>query len=163
MYHSKTWIRYYVPMLYQWWFNKNYWYNRRVDPGENGYWGERHIIRGEDTTTSMGVKAAEIALSDRRGQRRYWFIVLPLKSRLLFSRSGVLAQRDLGPRTIGALDARNQCSGFIYAISADQYIKTGMYKKYFGNWFWSSFYRIRYDDLAVWCFGNFGDGAGSSF
>jgi 3-oxoacyl-[acyl-carrier-protein] synthase-3 len=31
----------------------------------------RHIIRGEDTTTSMGVKAAEIALSDQRSQRRY--------------------------------------------------------------------------------------------
>jgi len=31
--------------------------------------------------------------------------------------------------TIGALDVRNQCSGFIYAISvADQFIKTGMYK-----------------------------------
>jgi 3-oxoacyl-[acyl-carrier-protein] synthase-3 len=32
-------------------------------------------------------------------------------------------------RTVGALDVRNQCSGFVYAISAaDQYIKTGMYK-----------------------------------
>ena len=31
--------------------------------------------------------------------------------------------------TIGAIDIRNQCSGFVYAISvADQYIKTGMYK-----------------------------------
>ena len=30
---------------------------------------------------------------------------------------------------IGALDIRNQCSGFIYALSiADQYIKSGMYK-----------------------------------
>jgi 3-oxoacyl-[acyl-carrier-protein] synthase-3 len=38
-------------------------------------------------------------------------------------------QRDLGLRTVGALDVRNQCSGFVYAISvADQYIKTGMYK-----------------------------------
>jgi 3-oxoacyl-[acyl-carrier-protein] synthase-3 len=38
-------------------------------------------------------------------------------------------QRDLGLKTIGALDIRNQCSGFVYAISvADQYIKTGMYK-----------------------------------
>jgi 3-oxoacyl-[acyl-carrier-protein] synthase-3 len=35
----------------------------------------------------------------------------------------------LGLRTVGALDVRNQCSGFVYAISiADQYIKTGMYK-----------------------------------
>jgi 3-oxoacyl-[acyl-carrier-protein] synthase-3 len=32
--------------------------------------------------------------------------------------------------TIGALDIRNACSGFIYALSiADQFIKTGMYKK----------------------------------
>ena len=30
---------------------------------------------------------------------------------------------------IGALDIRNQCSGFVYALSvADQFIKTGMYK-----------------------------------
>ena len=30
---------------------------------------------------------------------------------------------------MGALDIRNQCSGFLYALSvADQYIKTGMYK-----------------------------------
>jgi 3-oxoacyl-[acyl-carrier-protein] synthase-3 len=39
-------------------------------------------------------------------------------------------QRELGlQRTVGALDVRNQCSGFVYALSiADQFIKTGMYK-----------------------------------
>jgi 3-oxoacyl-[acyl-carrier-protein] synthase-3 len=32
-------------------------------------------------------------------------------------------------KDIGALDVRNQCSGFVYALSvADQFIKTGMYK-----------------------------------
>jgi 3-oxoacyl-[acyl-carrier-protein] synthase-3 len=32
-------------------------------------------------------------------------------------------------REIGALDIRNQCSGFLYALSvADQFIKSGMYK-----------------------------------
>jgi 3-oxoacyl-[acyl-carrier-protein] synthase-3 len=41
-----------------------------------------------------------------------------------FPGPGVLVQRDLGLRTVGALDVRNQCSGFIYALSvADQYIK----------------------------------------
>jgi len=46
-----------------------------------------------------------------------------------FPGPGVLVQRDLGLKTVGALDVRNQCSGFIYALSvADQYIKTGMYK-----------------------------------
>jgi 3-oxoacyl-[acyl-carrier-protein] synthase-3 len=46
-----------------------------------------------------------------------------------FPGCGVLAQRLLGIKEIGALDIRNQCSGFIYALSvADQFIKTGMYK-----------------------------------
>ncbi|MGB6267444.1 MAG: beta-ketoacyl-ACP synthase 3, partial [Olleya sp.] len=32
-------------------------------------------------------------------------------------------------KTVGALDVRNQCSGFVYALSvADNFIKTGMYK-----------------------------------
>jgi 3-oxoacyl-[acyl-carrier-protein] synthase-3 len=40
-----------------------------------------------------------------------------------------LLQRELGLESIGALDIRNACSGFIYALSvADQFIKTGMYK-----------------------------------
>ena len=38
-------------------------------------------------------------------------------------------QHELGLKTVGALDVRNQCSGFVYALSvADQFIKTGMYK-----------------------------------
>jgi 3-oxoacyl-[acyl-carrier-protein] synthase-3 len=46
-----------------------------------------------------------------------------------FPGPGVALQKELGLKTIGALDIRNQCSGFIYALSvADQYIKTGMYK-----------------------------------
>ena len=46
-----------------------------------------------------------------------------------FPGPGVTLQKDLGIDTIGALDVRNQCSGFIYALSvADQYIKTGMYE-----------------------------------
>ncbi|MEO0901810.1 MAG: beta-ketoacyl-ACP synthase 3, partial [Bacteroidota bacterium] len=46
-----------------------------------------------------------------------------------FPGPGVLVQRDLGIKTVGALDVRNQCSGFVYAVSvADQYIKSGMYR-----------------------------------
>jgi 3-oxoacyl-[acyl-carrier-protein] synthase-3 len=37
--------------------------------------------------------------------------------------TGIKNERDR------ALDIRNQCSGFVYALSvADQFIKTGMYK-----------------------------------
>jgi 3-oxoacyl-[acyl-carrier-protein] synthase-3 len=43
---------------------------------------------------------------------------------------GVLVQAKLGLGTIGALDVRNQCSGFIYALAAaDQFIRTGTYKR----------------------------------
>ena len=42
--------------------------------------------------------------------------------------SGCLIQDKMNFKTIGALDIRCQCSGFIYALSiADQYIKSGTY------------------------------------
>ena len=48
---------------------------------------------------------------------------------MYFPGGGVQVQDMLDMSTIGALDVRNQCSGFIYAMSvADQFIKTGMYK-----------------------------------
>jgi 3-oxoacyl-[acyl-carrier-protein] synthase-3 len=91
----------------------------------------RHIIKGEDTTTTMGVKAAEIAI-ERAGVAKEdidFVVFATLSPDYYFPGPGVLVQRDLGLRTVGALDVRNQCSGFIYALSvADQYIKTGMYK-----------------------------------
>jgi 3-oxoacyl-[acyl-carrier-protein] synthase-3 len=91
----------------------------------------RHIIRNEDTTTTMGVKAAKIAI-ERAGISKDdidFIVFATLSPDYYFPGPGVLAQRDLGLKPIGALDVRNQCSGFVYAISvADQYIKTGMYK-----------------------------------
>jgi len=91
----------------------------------------RHIIAGEDTTTSMGVKAAKIAI-ERSGIDKDdidFIVFATLSPDYYFPGPGVLVQRDLGLKTVGALDVRNQCSGFVYALSvADQYIKTGMYK-----------------------------------
>ncbi len=91
----------------------------------------RHVIKGDDTTTSMGVKAAKIAI-DRAGIDKDdidFIVFATLSPDYYFPGPGVLVQRDLGIKTVGALDVRNQCSGFIYALSvADQYIKSGMYK-----------------------------------
>lgn len=91
----------------------------------------RHVIRGEDTTTSMGVKAAKIAI-ERSGVANEdidFVVFATLSPDYYFPGPGVAVQKELGLRTVGALDVRNQCSGFVYAISvADQYIKTGMYK-----------------------------------
>lgn len=91
----------------------------------------RHIIKGEDTTTTMGVKAAKIAI-ERAGIDKDdidFIVFATLSPDYYFPGPGVLVQRDLGLKTVGALDVRNQCSGFVYALSvADQYVKTGMYK-----------------------------------
>lgn len=91
----------------------------------------RHIVRGQDTTTSMGVKAAKIAIERANiSKDEIDFIVFAtLSPDYYFPGPGVLVQKELGLKTVGALDVRNQCSGFVYAVSvADQYIKTGMYK-----------------------------------
>lgn len=91
----------------------------------------RHVIKGEDTTTTMGVKAAKIAI-ERSGVAKEdidFVVFATLSPDYYFPGPGVAVQRDLGLRTVGALDVRNQCSGFVYALSvADQFIKTGMYK-----------------------------------
>ena len=91
----------------------------------------RHVVRGEDTTTSMGVKASKIAI-ERAGINKDdidFIVFATLSPDYYFPGPGVLVQRDLGIKTVGALDVRNQCSGFVYGISiADQYIKSGMYK-----------------------------------
>jgi 3-oxoacyl-[acyl-carrier-protein] synthase-3 len=91
----------------------------------------RHIVRGEDTTTSMGVKAAKIAI-ERSGVANDdidFIVFATISPDYYFPGPGVALQQGLGLKTVGALDIRNQCSGFIYALSvADQFIKTGMYK-----------------------------------
>lgn len=92
----------------------------------------RHVVKdGEDSTTVMGVKAAKIAI-ERAGIAKEeidFIIFATLSPDYYFPGPGVLVQKELGLPTVGALDVRNQCSGFVYAISvADQFIKTGMYK-----------------------------------
>ncbi|MCF1191309.1 ketoacyl-ACP synthase III [Mangrovimonas sp. AS39] len=84
-----------------------------------------------ETTSSMGVKAAKIAI-ERAGidKNDIDFIVFAtLSPDYYFPGPGVTVQKELGIKTVGALDVRNQCSGFVYGLSvADQFIKTGMYK-----------------------------------
>lgn len=91
----------------------------------------RHIVRGQDTTTSMGVKAANIAI-ERSGVSKEdidFIVFATISPDYYFPGPGVELQKELGLKTVGALDVRNQCSGFVYALSiADQFIKTGMYK-----------------------------------
>jgi 3-oxoacyl-[acyl-carrier-protein] synthase-3 len=91
----------------------------------------RFATRFEDTTTTMGVEAAKIAI-ERAGITEHdvdFIVFATLSPDYYFPGCGVLVQRMLGMKEIGALDVRNQCSGFIYGLSvADQFIRAGMYK-----------------------------------
>lgn len=104
------------------------WIQERTGIKERHY-GEKHI----ETTTTMGARASEIAI-ERAGISKEdidFIIFATLSPDYYFPGCGVLLQRELGitKTEIGALDIRNQCSGFVYGITvADQFIKSGMYK-----------------------------------
>lgn len=92
----------------------------------------RHIKKGDGNSTAvMGAKAAKIAL-ERSGISKDdidLIVFATLSPDYYFPGCGVQVQEMLDINTCPALDVRNQCSGFVYAISvADQFIKTGMYK-----------------------------------
>ncbi|RSK40572.1 3-oxoacyl-ACP synthase III family protein [Mangrovimonas spongiae] len=84
-----------------------------------------------DTTSAMGVKAAKVAI-ERAGIDKDdidFIVFATLSPDYYFPGPGVTVQKELDIKTVGALDVRNQCSGFVYALSvADNFIKTGMYK-----------------------------------
>ena len=92
----------------------------------------RHIKKGDgNTTATMGVKAAKIAIERADIDKNDIDLILfaTLSPDYYFPGSGVIVQQHFEVRTCPAMDIRNQCSGFIYALStADQFIKTGMYK-----------------------------------
>jgi 3-oxoacyl-[acyl-carrier-protein] synthase-3 len=124
----------------------------------------RYFTEGKDTTSLMGKKAAEQAIQHAgiKTNEIEMIIFATLSPDYYFPGCGVLLQKELGLPHIAALDVRNQCSGFIYALSvADQFIKTGMYTTILvvGAETQSNFveYSDRHRHVAV----IFGDGAGA--
>jgi len=93
---------------------------------------ERRWVEPGTGPSDLAVEAAKQAI-DRAGINKNdidFLIAATLSPDHYFPGVGVIVQAKLGLSTIGALDVRNQCSGFIYALSvADQYIRAGTYKK----------------------------------
>jgi 3-oxoacyl-[acyl-carrier-protein] synthase III len=91
----------------------------------------RHIKKGDGNSTAiMGVKAAKIALERAKIDKDEIDLIIfaTLSPDYYFPGCGVQVQEMLDIHTCPALDVRNQCSGFVYALSVgDQFIKTGMY------------------------------------
>ncbi|MCL6294597.1 3-oxoacyl-ACP synthase III family protein [Jejuia spongiicola] len=85
----------------------------------------------DDTSAVMGAKASKMAI-ERSGLTKDdidFVVFATMTPDYYFPGCGVQIQDLLDLKNVGAIDIRNQCSGFVYAISvADQFIKTGMYK-----------------------------------
>ncbi|MHB8093852.1 MAG: 3-oxoacyl-ACP synthase III family protein [Candidatus Aminicenantales bacterium] len=91
----------------------------------------RHVEPGTGSA-DLGIEAARRAIADAKidPQDIDFVIAATLSPDHYFPGNGVLIQAGLGLRTVGALDIRNQCCGFLYALSvADQFIRTGTYRK----------------------------------
>jgi 3-oxoacyl-[acyl-carrier-protein] synthase-3 len=93
---------------------------------------ERHHVAPGVSTSDLAVEAALRAIRNAGIEKSEidFIIAATLSPDHYFPGIGVIVQAKLGLVPIGALDVRNQCSGFIYALSvADQYIRAGTYKK----------------------------------
>ena len=93
---------------------------------------ERHYAEPGTGSSDLDYQAALKAIKSAGIDKTEidFIIAATLSPDHYFPGIGVQVQAKLGLSNIGALDVRNQCSGFIYALSvADQYIKTGTYKK----------------------------------
>lgn len=92
---------------------------------------QRHYAEEGVGASDLACESALKAIKDAGIEKSEidFLIAATLSPDHYFPGIGVLVQAKLGLSTIGALDVRNQCSGFIYALSvANQYILTGTYK-----------------------------------
>ncbi len=93
---------------------------------------ERRFVDAETSCTDLAVAASRNAMA-----RAGWepeevdhVIFATLSPDLYFPGNGALLQHALGLGQVGALDVRNQCSGFVYALSvADAWVRMGMARR----------------------------------
>lgn len=93
---------------------------------------QRHFVDSEIGVSDLAYEAAKVALEKANLEPKDidFIIFATLSPDYMFPGSGVLLQEKLGIPGVPALDVRNQCSGFVYALSvADQFIRTGMYHR----------------------------------
>ncbi len=93
----------------------------------------RYARKHDETTATLGAEAARKACADAEIEPSDidFIVFATLSPDYYFPGCGVLVQRELGITSTecGALDVRNQCSGFIYALSvAEKFVAVGMYK-----------------------------------
>jgi len=93
---------------------------------------ERRFVESGIGSSDLAYEAAIRAIKSAQIDKSEidFIIAATLSPDHYFPGIGVIVQEKLDLIGIGALDVRNQCSGFIYALSvADQYIRNQTYKK----------------------------------
>jgi 3-oxoacyl-[acyl-carrier-protein] synthase-3 len=91
---------------------------------------ERRYVDPGTGSSDLGAEAARAAVS-RSGiplSEIDFLVFATLTPDYFFPGGGVFVQENLGLPTIGALDVRTQCTGFLYGLSvAEAYVKGGFY------------------------------------
>lgn len=93
---------------------------------------ERRFAADDQGSTDMGVGAARAALANAGWEPKdvQFVIFATLSPDMFFPGDGVLLTHRMGMGTIGALDVRNQCTGFVYGLAvADAFIRMGLYER----------------------------------
>jgi 3-oxoacyl-[acyl-carrier-protein] synthase III len=124
----------------------------------------RWFVHGQDTNASMAANASRIAIERARitPQDIDFIVYATITPDYYFPGPGFIMQRELGITGVGVLDIRDQCSGFVYALSvADQYVRSGMYKNVLvvGSEIQSTYLNKNTEGRGVAVI--FGDGAGA--
>lgn len=92
---------------------------------------QRHWAADDSSTSELAFEASKKALENAKMDKSQldMIILATLSPDHEFPGTACFLQRKLGVPGIPALDVRQQCTGFIYAMSiADQFIRTGMYR-----------------------------------
>ncbi|UCD23332.1 MAG: ketoacyl-ACP synthase III [Gemmatimonadota bacterium] len=125
---------------------------------------ERRFTEDGVTGTDLAVEASRQALSEAGWEAGdvQFIIFATLSPDMYFPGNGVLLQRELGLPGVGAMDVRNQCTGFVYSLSAaDAYIRMGMYDRILVVGAERHSAGLRMDDRGRDTAVLFGDGAGA--
>lgn len=93
---------------------------------------ERRFVDPGTGSSDLGVEAARkaIAAAGLTPKEIDFLVFATLTPDYFFPGGGVLVQEKMGMETIGALDIRTQCTGFLYGLSvAEAYVKGGFYDR----------------------------------
>jgi len=114
--------------LAQWMDTTDEWITERSGIKERRWLPQDEAGWTEMTGAEMGAAAARMAIEDASIEAEEIDLVIygTLNPDVMFPGNGVFIEDLLGLKTAGAMDIRNQCTGFVYGLAAaDGFIRAG--------------------------------------